>query len=312
MVRKLKGKVLAKKGLKGALVRHHLAEVENKKRQETLNGTAEQQKLKQNSIKQGKSKNKHKQQAHQKQKGLIPFNPEEKVLLIGEGDFSFAVSIIKQNHIKPQNLIATSLDSLEQLKAKYSDVDGNLEFLSSEGVRVVHEVDGTNLMASFKLDTKKGRANSIFKHSRLHHIMFNFPHTGRGMKDVDRNIKDHQELMLKYFQSCKQLFQFINDESNSSFGGYNFDSVTGRIVLTLFEGEPYNSWGVKVLAKSENYKVEKSGRFDWGCFPEYHHKRTSSGVRDTTKPAAERDARIYVFEPFVKLGKAVKEDSDSD
>lgn len=133
------------------------------------------------------------------------------------------------------------------------------------------------------------------------------------MKDMDRNIKDHQQLVLGYFQACKHLFKMVNDESNSSFGGYNFNSVTGKIVLSLFEGEPYNSWTVKILAKSEDYKVEKSGRFEWSMFPEYHHKRTNSGVRDTTKPAAERDARIYIFEPFIKNKKQIKKDeSDSD
>jgi len=83
----------------------------------------------------------------------------------------------------------------------------------------------------------------------------------------------------------------------------------------LFEGEPYNSWNIKILGRSENYKVERSGKFGWQLFPDYHHRRTNS-VRDTTKPAAERDARIYIFEQFTKKEEDEKKkkaaNSDSD
>lgn len=308
MARKLKGKNVGKKGLKGALARHVVMEDVKKKNQKSLEATIENKKLKDKSIK-GKH---NKQKVQSSQKSLIPFLFDDKVLLVGEGDFSYAVSIVKQNYINPSNLIATSFDSYEELIEKYKGVEEKLEFLKAEGVKVLHEVDATKLVPSFKLDTKKGKANSMFKHSNLNYIMFNFPHTGRGMKDMERNIKDHQKLVLGYFESCKELLNIVNDESNSDFSGYGVNNVNGKIVLSLFEGEPYNSWSVKILARSINYKVERSGKFDWTAFPEYHHKRTTSGVRDTTKPAAERDARIYIFEEFVKKENKKKDDSDDD
>lgn len=308
MARKLKGKNLGKKGLKGALARHSVMEDVKKKQHKALEATIENKKLKDKSIK-GKN-NKHKIQSNQK--GLVPFLFEDKVLLVGEGDFSFAVSIIKQNYINPSNLIATSFDSHQELCEKYPDVQEKLDFLKQEGVNVMHEVDATKLMSCFKLDTKKGKATSIFKHSKLNYVMFNFPHTGRGMKDMERNIKDHQKLVLGYFESSKELLNYVNDESNSEFGGYGMNSVKGKIILSLFEGEPYNSWSVKILARNIDYKVERSGRFDWTMFPEYHHKRTTSGFRDTTKPAAERDARLYIFEEFVKKESKKEDGSDDD
>lgn len=45
---------------------------------------------------------------------------------------------------------------------------------------------------------------------QLQYIMFNFPHTGLGIKDQDRNIKRHQELMVAFFQNCSRVFDLVN------------------------------------------------------------------------------------------------------
>ena len=78
----------------------------------------------------------------------MPFNKDgnDKVLLIGEGDFSFAKSLILQNFIQPENLIATSFDSFEQLINKYENVNEIIEELKNMGVIIMHEIDGTNLL----------------------------------------------------------------------------------------------------------------------------------------------------------------------
>lgn len=317
MGRKLKGKDLSKKGLKGALARHNLKEEVNKKKQVALNGSLEQQKLKSKSMKSGgnKTKNNNKNGALNS-KGLIPFSYDDTLLLIGEGDLSYAVSIVKQNYINPDNLMATCYDTLEEVKSKYPNVEENISFLESEGVKILYGIDANNLVSSLRLDSKKGQSVSPFKKfgKYLNYVMFNFPHTGRGMKDMDRNIRDHQKLMLNFFKSCRLLFEIVNKEHKLNSGGYKLgENSESKILLSLFEGEPYNSWGVKPLAKSASYKVERSGKFDWELFPEYHHKRTN-GIRDTTKPAADRDARVYIFEEFTKSQKNLdgKHQSDSE
>ncbi|ODQ81677.1 hypothetical protein BABINDRAFT_159935 [Babjeviella inositovora NRRL Y-12698] len=258
------------------------------------------------------------------QRGLLPFTPEERVLLVGEGDFSFAASLIKGGLIKPENLVATSFDSLEEVLEKYPATAPEcikvLETADIAGVQ--HDVDATSLIKTLGLSVSKKnkgtRANWLFPTSgKIDVIMFNFPHTGRGMKDMDRNIRDHQNLILEYFRASKDLLNLTNDNVFNDFGGYRTFGQTSdqeaRIVLTLFEGEPYLSWQIKSLAKSEFLKVERSGKLEWEMFPGYHHKRTN-GVRDTTKPASEREARIYVFDKYKKR-LAKKEDggaSDSD
>lgn len=323
MGRKLKGRQILGKGLKGALQHHIVKEKFQQDRQKSLTQQRERRENKSKSIKSGGKHKKPNYQHQTHQKTFIPFEPTDTLLLVGEGDFSFACSIVKQLLIEPANLIATSFDSKEELISKYPNVEENLQLLIEEGVQVLHEIDAINLAQSLKLplNAKKGTAKLFTQNKRLNYVMFNFPHTGRGMKDMDRNIRDHQKLVLGYFKSSKALLRLVNDDSKNALGGY--DDVqpnrTEKIVLSLFEGEPYTSWGVKALARSEDYRVERSGAFNWAAFEGYHHKRTN-GMRDTTKPAAERDARIYVFDKALTKDereqqakrKKKADDSDSD
>lgn len=317
---KLRNKVNSK-GLIGALARQNLKEQERKRIADKVKRQEELKTQKQKSMSQGKGGGNKKQQIRQLQqiqKGINPFEKDQKVLLVGEGDFSFAKSIVSENFVDPKNLIATSFDTKEELFAKYPDtVKENLEFLAGEGVDVRFEIDATKLPETLKI---KKNATKLFKDNKnLDYIMFNFPHTGRGMKDQDRNIRDHQKLMLSFFKNCKSIFKLVNNQSKNDFGGYNYggkeDSISGKVIISVFEGEPYRSWGIRLIGRSEGLRIERSGVFSWEMFPGYHHKRTN-GVRDTTKPAPERDARMFVFEDFNKesneLKKNKKNDSDDE
>lgn len=318
MARKLKGKHTTSKGLKGSLARLKVQEQLNAKAVKTAEIEKQNQLNKQKSLTKKQRKNNAKQAATVR--GFMPFKVDDTVLLIGEGDFSFAKSLVTQNFILPENLVATSYDSLDEVKQKYPGAEETLNQLESDGVRVVHEVDATDLPKTLHLtlNAKQRRGNEkvkLFDDGRqLQYIMFNFPHTGLGIKDQDRNIKRHQELMVAFFQNCSRVFDLVNvgNKKHNDFGGYNDDDdQNGRILVSLFEGEPYNSWGIKALAKSEEYKVEQSGRFEWTMFPGYHHKRTNS-IKDTTKPANERNARLYKFEKWTNQKKKEKDDFDSD
>ncbi|CAK9439178.1 uncharacterized protein LODBEIA_P34020 [Lodderomyces beijingensis] len=330
MAHKLKGKKLSSKGLKGALARHKLQDSIDQKlsRAAEIESQNQQNKSKSITSKKPKSSNVNTNPL----RGFNPFQNENTLLLIGEGDFTFAKSLISQNFIQPRNLIATSLDSRDDLISKYPGVQHTLETLQSSGVRLMHEVDATDLPRTLHLKQQRKKQAKLFPDgTQLDFIMFNFPHTGRGVKDQDRNIRDHQRLILSYFQNCKSVFEMVNSGvvavAKDDFAGYHDTSINagagddgfgkGKIILSVFEGEPYNSWGVKVIAKDQGYKVMKSGKFEWGMFPEYHHKRTNS-TRDTTKPAAERNARLYVFEKKPTdakdnhQNKKKKKNSDSD
>lgn len=325
MGRKLKGKS-SSKGLKAALVRHKYEDEQIRlQRKKQLN--AERQKNQ-------KSKKTIEQASRQKAKeaSVIPFGPDETMLLVGEGDFSFARSIVENNLIKPENLIATSYDaSTTELKLKYpSSFEVNYKFLIDEGVKIFFHTDATKLIRSMKISkhtpwTKIMGESWRFKY--LQNIMFNFPHTGKGIKDQDRNIRDHQELVFSYFDSSKKLFSLVNSHIKSNKSNYtqgyslektsNNDGITeegyGKILLSVFAGEPYDSWQIKTLAKENGLILDKSSKFTWENYPEYHHKRTNS-EQDTTKPAHEREARTYIFKKFErrKFSRKRKEEDDRD
>ncbi|VEU23810.1 DEKNAAC104937 [Brettanomyces naardenensis] len=241
---------------------------------------------------------------------FIPFAKDEKVLLVGEGDFSFALSIISEGYIEPTNLIATSFDTLEQLEEKYPLVaKANVSALRNLKVgKILHGIDATKLNQTLKLSENPKKVNknrTSLGGFKINLVMFNFPHVGRGIKDQDRNIKANQELLVAFYESCKEFFDLLaknrqQEQTAENGGKLRNDGDIDKIAVTVFEGEPYESWHVKDLAKSTiNYKVRRSGKFDWKAYEGYHHRKTV-GMQDTTKAAYERKARIYLFEKFRK------------
>lgn len=236
-------------------------------------------------------------------KSLIPFEPTDHVLLVGEGDFSFAVSILKQNLVKM--LTSTSLDDEKTVASKYPDTGpANVEFLRNfDGTKKLdNELEDEDLAYKkhlpqekpfncapmFGIDgTKLNTIKSIRQTLRpiprnfFDVILFNFPHTGSGIKDQDRNVLQHQKLIDAFFKASRPLMR----------------PKTGSIVVSLFDGLPYSLWNLKLLAKSHGLSVRRSGKFDWAAFPGYYHRLTA-GRGDTTKQAGDRAAKFFVFEAF--------------
>lgn len=280
------------------------------------------------------------------QRPLIPFNPNDRIMLIGEGDFSYSMSIISEDLIKPENLIATSFDSYDEVCEKYPESKGNIEHLKSLGVRVFHGIDGTSLNKSLGIQggnkrqgNGSGNTIEILGSLQLNNIIFNFPHVGKGIKDVSRNIKANQQLISDFFKSSRVLFDILHFQRDKTIGRSTLSSMsveeaewnyihnkesTGKkqpledkevITITLFEGEPYDSWMIKRLARdSIGYQVQRSSQFNWETFKGYTHKRTI-GEGDTNKVYNERKARIYKFEKFKKPPQQKSKngsDSDSD
>mmetsp|Transcript_12040 Transcript_12040/g.17941 ORF Transcript_12040/g.17941 Transcript_12040/m.17941 type:complete len:169 (-) Transcript_12040:27-533(-) len=107
-----------------------------------------------------------------RKKAKIPYTPDESILLVGEGDFSFTVSLqsycnkvmetlrntVSSNDSKsaPKRkhkgfILATCLDSKEELKKKYPTALPNIEKLKQLGAYVVDKVDCTDLKSNIVL-----------------------------------------------------------------------------------------------------------------------------------------------------------------
>lgn len=174
------------------------------------------------------------QNAPQQRKPRIPFGKYDQVLLIGEGDFSFALSLARNHDVG--SIVASSYDDKETLQEKYpriqetlhklltsrelredsSDPSGNeaeAEWVgfssddedadpsqltsSSSQITVLHGVNATLLSTAHK---------KLFNaHVPFTKIVFNFPHTGGLSTDVNRQVRANQELLVGFFNAAKPL-----------------------------------------------------------------------------------------------------------
>jgi 25S rRNA (uracil2634-N3)-methyltransferase len=134
----------------------------------------------QNSKKKGKSK-------APPPRSTVPFKPTDRILLIGEGNFSFTRALTLNipsslEGLPPGNVTATTYDSEDDCYVKYPDAQIIVQGLREKGVEVLFNVDATKLE---KASALKGR--------QWDRIAWNFPHAGEapwllGFMDIHSNI----------------------------------------------------------------------------------------------------------------------------
>jgi 25S rRNA (uracil2634-N3)-methyltransferase len=124
------------------------------------------------SIAQGRSKARGKGKASASPP-TIPFRSTDSILLIGEGNFSFARAMLfdapaQLESFSPAQLTATAYDSEQECFTKYPGAEEIVKGLKEKGVQVLFGVDGGKLEKTAAL---KGR--------RWDRILWNFPHVGK-------------------------------------------------------------------------------------------------------------------------------------
>jgi 25S rRNA (uracil2634-N3)-methyltransferase len=230
----------------------------------------------------------------------IPFAPEDKILLVGDGDLSFATSLIEHHYCA--DLTATVLEkSLQELQEKYPHVDENIAKIEAEDGKVLYGVDATKMGP---YTDKKGKDGVGI----MDRIIFNFPHVGGKSTDVNRQVRYNQELLVSFFQRATLSL-----------------APGGTIVVTLFEGEPYTLWNIRDLGRHSGLQVERSFKFQASAYPGYHHARTLGVVRNKEGEIGggwkgeERAARSYVFvrkdeaaKPIPEKTKKRRREADSE
>jgi len=105
-------------------------------------------------------------------KTTIPFNPTDRILLVGEGNFSFTRALVDNPPgdlaaLHPGNITATAYDTEEVCYEKYPESQLIVSSLRETGVEIIFGVDATVLERHARL---KGR--------RWDRIVWNFPHAG--------------------------------------------------------------------------------------------------------------------------------------
>lgn len=118
-----------------------------------------------------------------KERRTYPFESDDTILLIGEGNFSFTLSLLSPPHSHAGHLIcATAYDSEEECYSKYPDAEVIVKKIKELGARVEFGVDGRDL--------EKGQGKKIMMRYRKSvgverdvglwsKIVFNFPHAGK-------------------------------------------------------------------------------------------------------------------------------------
>lgn len=112
----------------------------------------------------------------------IPFAPHDSILLVGEGDLSFSVSLL--THHGCTNVTATVYESSEEeLVEKYPH--------AAEHIKIIEEGEGK---VRFGVDVTKGLkgAGKGEKRELWDRVIFNFPHVGGKTKDVNRQVRFNQ------------------------------------------------------------------------------------------------------------------------
>ncbi|KAF1882468.1 hypothetical protein Lal_00039116 [Lupinus albus] len=82
------------------------------------------------------------------------YSSNHKILLVGEGDFSFSLSLATAFGTA-HNLVATSLDSHENIGKKYSNGISNVRELEEMGCLVLYGVDAKEMSNHFFLKTQR-------------------------------------------------------------------------------------------------------------------------------------------------------------
>ncbi|KAL6712808.1 hypothetical protein ACLMJK_009649 [Lecanora helva] len=230
---------------------------------------------------------------------IVPFLPTDRILLVGEGDFSFSRSLLTEHGCS--SLIATSYDKQSVVTTKYPQARTHVQALEAEDdCKVLYGVDAVKLGKSGVTD---GGGKEV-KKGNFDKVVFNFPHVGGLTRDVNRQVRYNQELLVGFFKAAIPLL-----------------ANEGSLLVTIFEGEPYDLWNIRDLARHSGLKVERSFKFSASAYPGYKHARTLGNIEGGGGWKGEdRPARTYIFN--VHDGRAAAtpkrkdensyEDSDED
>lgn len=292
------------KSLKSSLAAHQKRQTHNA--QQAAKHAAVEAKGKQaiKAEKSGSSKNSRRNKTRGQQRFIIPFSPTDRILLIGEGNFSFARSLLNHPSIPslpPANITATAYDTEEECTSKYPDAEVHISALRSAGATVLFGVDARHLEKTFPPKMSK----------KWDKVVWNFPHVGMSIADQDRNIAANQSTLLGFLASVRRYLaegavpdsnakgkkdakSDVYEMSEDEEGGEDAALVkagpkrAGSVLVTLREQEPYTLWDLPRLAKNPvipkssrdapsqpRYIQVRSFHFYPEAYPGYEHRRTS-------------------------------------
>ncbi|KAJ7964659.1 DUF2431 domain-containing protein [Quillaja saponaria] len=203
-----------------------------------------------------------------KERRLQHYTSSQKILLVGEGDFSFSACLARAFD-SANNMVATSLHSKDTLYDKHWSCESHLEELERKGCLVLHEVD------VYVMDR-----HPTLKKMKFDVIIFNFPHAGHFSCFTEKDtelIEMHRELLRAFFKSASKMLTDV-----------------GEVHVAHRDDYPYYEWKLENLAASTaNLILKEKVLFCKKDYPGYHNKRGSDIKCNQTFPL--RDCFTFKF-----------------
>ncbi|KAE9600250.1 hypothetical protein Lalb_Chr14g0370921 [Lupinus albus] len=191
----------------------------------------------------------------------ILYHSFHKILCVGEGDFSFALSLARKFGTAT-NIVATSRDSREE---KYQNASRNLSELKSLGCTIVHGVNVHTMMHHPLLNRLRD----------FDRIVFNYPHAGFiGRREFE------------YRQIKKLVSGFLRN-------GINLVAEKGQIHITHRADYPYSECRIEELAEWEELILVGKVLFNPLRYPGYINKKGDGRHCDHTFPIG--DSYTFMF-----------------
>ncbi|KAI4347221.1 hypothetical protein L6164_008051 [Bauhinia variegata] len=202
-------------------------------------------------------------------KKIMHYSSSQKILLVGEGDFSFSLCLAKAFGTAA-NMAATSLDSEDSILHNYSSGSTNLDELEELGCTIVHGVDAHTMSE-----------HTFLKGNHFDRIIFNFPHAGFTLPEHHWfQIELHQDLVRGFLGNAREIL------------GEN-----GEIHVTHKTSYPFNKWEIEKLANEAGLCiVEKVPFYRWN-YPGYINKRGHGPKCGRTFPVGESATFKFALDP---------------
>ncbi|KAL5714413.1 25S rRNA (uracil(2634)-N(3))-methyltransferase [Ranunculus cassubicifolius] len=208
-------------------------------------------------------------------KWLKYYSSIHQILLVGDGDFSFSLSLAN-SFGSASNIVATSLDSHDTLVTKYSKATSNIAILKKLGATVIHGVDATKM-----------KLHPDLKMRKFDRIIYNFPHAGfHGKEEQGHLIKMHRNLVQGFFKNASGMLRpygevHVNHKTTAPFNHWNLEELASYHLLGLIECMDF---------KKEDY-------------PGYNNKRGDGARSDEPFPLGECSTFKFKIFPNMKKKK---------
>lgn len=205
------------------------------------------------------------------------YSPHQKILTIGDGDFSFSLAIARhfgKSKCSKNKLFCTSYESYDSIMTTYPTVQPILSELNALETHVFHEIDATNLSATLN------RANANFG-KKFDIVIWNFPCIRADRGGADGQVDELQtniDLIRHFFMNVNDILRIRKDDK------------IGEVHITHKTIEPFRWWDIVGIANACGWKHVGSIVFDRCLYPGYVNRK----VLDK-KSFPLHDALTYVF-----------------